>query len=109
MYCLCEHHECGRDADGEGAGQDGEVGGAGCGGGGGGRDEREELCYGDADEGGEELAEDGVAGLGEGRLDGGEEEDGCCALRKGRGVLAEEYQPERKHVSREACSMPLPT
>lgn len=42
--------------------------------------QEEELGDGDAEEGGEELAEERVARLGEGGFDGVELEDYCCAL-----------------------------
>lgn len=42
--------------------------------------EQEELGYADADDCADDLREEGVARLGEGGFEGGEEEDCCCAL-----------------------------
>lgn len=72
MHGVGQDHEGGGEGAGEGAAELGHGVGGGV--------EGEELPDADADDAGEELAEDCVAGLGEGGFDDGEFEDGGGAL-----------------------------
>jgi hypothetical protein len=72
MYCFRHAHSRGREADREGAGEETErVEGGGV---------LEEFGDADADCGGDNFAQNGVAGLGEGGVDGVEFEDRGCTL-----------------------------